>query len=322
MMTSRNIPAGLLWAICTFMAVAGTALAEEAVWQTDYHAAEATAKAEKKFVLAAFIGSDWCPWCKKLQTEVFDKKPFAAMAAKRFILVEPDFPHDKKLPDELKEQNAKLQKQYDCFVYPSVLILKPSGELVARTGYSEGGAENYTKGLADLIKTYEGLAGLRKQLPQTEGLDRAKLLDQLIDGYNKLGNEIGDIYGWRKEIVVLDANNAAGLRRKYEFRVFLVDAQKLLAAAKPVKAEAAIDKALRSTISSRCKSNEVRSSKRSVTLLGKTFRPALTAWKRRSRLCRKIRKVGEPKDLLERSEKGLKASKSQESEGKEGSQGK
>jgi hypothetical protein len=51
-------------------------------------------------------------------------------------------------------------------------------------------------------------------------------LDQLILVFNRLGNEISDIAGWRKEIVALDADNKAGLERKYEFPMYVNDAQK------------------------------------------------------------------------------------------------
>ena len=185
--------------------LATAAAAKDPAWQTDFQAAQAKAKAQKKILLVAFTGSDWCPWCKKLKAEVFDKPAFASEAQKRFVLVEVDFPHEKKLSDELKEQNGKLAKKYKIGSYPSILLLKPDGELIAHTGYSPGGAKNYLKDLADLMKTYESLAGLRAQLPTAAGLDRAKLLDQLIDAYNKLGNQIGEIAGWRKEIVALDS---------------------------------------------------------------------------------------------------------------------
>ena len=174
-------------------------------------------------------------------------------------MVQVDFPHEKKLPDELKEQNGKLAKKYKINSYPSVLLLKPDGELIAHTGYSPGGAENYIKQLAGLMKTYESLAGLHRQLPAATGLDRAKLLDQLIDAYNTLGNEIGDIAGWQKEIVALDSDNKAGLKRKYEFRVYVDDAQKALAPPSPPWPKRPSTRPWRCRISTRSRSSEPRS---------------------------------------------------------------
>ena len=157
----RRLQFGLVPVLMLHAVPAHAVAAKEAAWPTNFQAAQTKAKAQKKILLVAFTGSDWCPWCKKLQTEVFDKPPFASAAHKHFVLVQVDFPHEKKLSDELKEQNGKLAKKYTINGYPSVLLLKPDGELIARTGYSPGGAENYVRQLAGLVKTHESLAGLR-----------------------------------------------------------------------------------------------------------------------------------------------------------------
>ena len=240
----RRFPCRCLLILTLHAVLVHAAAANDAAWQTNFQAAQAKAKAQNKILLVAFTGSDWCPWCKKLKAEVFDKQPFESAARKSFVLVDLDFPHEKKLPDELKEQNGKLARRYGIDGFPSVLLLKPDGTLMAQTGYSAGGAEKYVDLLADLMKTYESLAGLRGRLPAAKGLDRVKLLDELIVAYHKLGNDIGDIAGWRKEIVALDSDNKAGLKRKYEFPMYVDDAQKALCAAKPAVAMAAIDKAL------------------------------------------------------------------------------
>lgn len=150
------VPALMLHVVLT-----KAAAAKEAIWPTNFAAAQARAKDQKKILLVAFTGSDWCPWCKKLKDEVFDKKPFTSVVHKQFVLVQIDFPHEKKLSGELEEQNGKLAKKYKINTYPSVLLLKPDGELIAHTGYSPGGPENYIKQLTGLRKTYESLAGLR-----------------------------------------------------------------------------------------------------------------------------------------------------------------
>ena len=59
----------------------------------------------------------------------------------------------------------------------------------------------------------------KSKLDAAKGLDRAKVLDQIIEGYEKLGNESEEQSGrpWSKEIIALDADNKAGLKVKYEF---------------------------------------------------------------------------------------------------------
>ena len=76
------------------------------LWQTDFAAAKAKAKAENKLLLVDFTGSDWCGWCMKLVAEVFSKDAFKTEAPKKFVLVELDYPTPAK-----KKQSAELQKQ-------------------------------------------------------------------------------------------------------------------------------------------------------------------------------------------------------------------
>ena len=106
-------------------AEAKPAAVEKGLWQTDFEAAKAKAKAEKKLLLVDFTGSDWCGWCIKLKQEVFDKETFKTEAPKQFVCVELDFPHNKELSKELKEQNAKLSDQYKVPGFPTVIVMDP-----------------------------------------------------------------------------------------------------------------------------------------------------------------------------------------------------
>lgn len=222
----------------------GCAPAGEDLWQTDFTAAKAKAKAENKLLLVDFTGSDWCGWCIRLKQEVFDQELFQSEAPKQFVLVELDFPRQKQLSAALKEQNDRLARQYKIQGYPTILVLDADGAVIARTGYQAGGPEKYMRHLVAFVKAYETVRELRAQLGKVRGLDRARLLDQLIEAYATLGNETDDIAAWNKEIVELDSENKAGLRVKYEFRCLMAEATKLEEGRKFDEAKAAFDKAL------------------------------------------------------------------------------
>ncbi len=221
-----------------------TVRAAEDLWQTNFKAAQAKAKGEQKYLLVDFTGSDWCGWCIKLHNEVFDKEPFKAEAPKQFVLVELDFPHQKEQPPELKKQNKELSEKYNIEGFPTVLMMDAEGQVIARTGYREGGVEEYLKYLAELPKIYQNVLALKARLEKTHGLDRAKLLDEIVGDYQKLGNETDQVMDWCKEIIALDPDNKAGLKVKYEFPMVLTEAMKLLQAGKSAEATEAIDKAL------------------------------------------------------------------------------
>ena len=95
---------------------------------------------ETKLVLLDFTGSDWCSWCKKLDAEVFSKTEFSDYAKKNLVLVEVDFPAQKKLAAALVKANDALKDKYKITGYPTLIVLKPDGTVVwNQVGYMEGG---------------------------------------------------------------------------------------------------------------------------------------------------------------------------------------
>ena len=92
---------------------------------------------------------------KKLHAEVFDKDLFQTEAPKQFVLVELDYPHATKLPEEVQAQNKDLAKEYKIRGFPTVLMMDADGQVIAHTGYKPGGPEKYMAQLADFSKTYE-----------------------------------------------------------------------------------------------------------------------------------------------------------------------
>ncbi len=230
-----------LVSLCTLACVAGD---EPTVWQTKFEDAKTKAKADKKLLLVNFTGSDWCGWCIKLKQEVFDQEAFLKEAPQRFVFVELDFPRTKELPAELKAQNDQLAQQFDVAGFPTILVLDAEGQLIARTGYRPGGPEEYFKHLTEFATAHETIVRMRTELAGVQGLDRAKLLDQLIEAYGKLENEHPDIKAWSEEIVKLDADNQAGLKVKYQFRQLLAEADGLKQNRKHEEAKTVYDKAL------------------------------------------------------------------------------
>ncbi|MGZ0655958.1 thioredoxin family protein [Coraliomargarita sp. W4R53] len=124
-------------------------------WMTDFNAAKAKAAAENKPLLVDFTGSDWCGWCIKLKEEVFSQTAFQEYAQDELVLVELDFPQGKPQSAELKEQNATLAQQYGIRGFPTILILSPEGELIEKTGYRRGGADQYVDHIQAIVASAE-----------------------------------------------------------------------------------------------------------------------------------------------------------------------
>lgn len=123
----------------------------ESAWKTDFKAALAEAKAQKKVILVDFTGSDWCGWCIKLEKEVFSQDAFQQFAENELILVEIDFPRKKSQSEALKAQNEALADKYGIRGFPTILLLSNEGELIGKTGYKSGGPDTYVTHLEELM---------------------------------------------------------------------------------------------------------------------------------------------------------------------------
>lgn len=124
--------------------------AAEQAWLTDFSKAQAQAKAEHKLILMDFNGSDWCPPCKALKKNVFSSPEFLEYAKKNLVLVDVDFPRQKKLSPEQTEANEALSKKFAVEGFPTVVILDSTGkELKKDVGYDDQTAKDY---IADLEK--------------------------------------------------------------------------------------------------------------------------------------------------------------------------
>jgi thioredoxin-related protein len=124
-------------------------------WETDFEKAKVAAQTEGKYMLLDFSGSDWCGWCVRLEKEVFGRKAFMDYAKENLICVLLDFPRSKALSPKLASQNKELAQKYKVKGYPTVIILSPTADTVAQTGYQEGGAEQYVDHLKGFIDKHK-----------------------------------------------------------------------------------------------------------------------------------------------------------------------
>ena len=160
--------------VCLIVSVAVLCLAPMSLiagggWEEDFEKAAATAKAQNRFMLLDFSGSDWCGWCMKLDKEVFGKNDFKTYAKDNLVCVIVDFPRGKSLAKKQKQQNEALAGKYEVKGYPTVIILSPDGKQVHQTGYQEGGPAKYVKMLDSVISEYRKENNIGDPVPAAGG---------------------------------------------------------------------------------------------------------------------------------------------------------
>ncbi len=106
--------------------------ARKGVWSSDYPAVMEAAKADNACVFVLFTGSDWCYWCKLMDANVFSKDAWKAFAAQKLYLAYIDFPKDESnITEEVHNQNARLQEDFNIDGYPTMLLLDADGNKFA-----------------------------------------------------------------------------------------------------------------------------------------------------------------------------------------------
>ena len=155
----------------------------EAKWLTSFANATGVARKDDKLILAYFRGSDWCPFCKKLDKEVLNTDPFVEWADKNVVLLDVDFPADKKQPPNIKKQNDALKERYGVIKTPTFVFLDPDGEPITRCGFDtaklrddepKGQPKAFVQYLADVVRTRPAKQQAIEQKSFTAGLKYAR----------------------------------------------------------------------------------------------------------------------------------------------------
>ncbi len=141
----------LMAGLCALF-VAGTAMAADVKWQTNLDEAIKTAAKEKKVVLALFTGSDWCPYCVKLDKELISHKEFSDFANSEVIPVFIDFPRKTKLQPGQAKMNDQWMEKYKVEGFPTIVFIDGKGKSIGTAGYSGGDAASYIKEFKTIIK--------------------------------------------------------------------------------------------------------------------------------------------------------------------------
>lgn len=154
----KNILFVLSLLMVSQLSIAQDYKAENEGWLVKIDEAYAQSKKTGKPILANFTGSDWCGWCKRLTASVFVKPDFKKWAEENVVLLELDFPRRKKVPADIKQQNASLQQAFNVRGYPAVWLFDMDKDAAGQFSVSALGKTGYTK----TVEEFTG--GLEKML--------------------------------------------------------------------------------------------------------------------------------------------------------------
>ena len=124
-------------------------------WENDFAKAKQTAATEHKYILLNFSGSDWCGPCIRLHKEIFGSEVFTSYADEHLVLVNADFPRQKKnqLSKEQQKQNDQLAERYNAAGnFPYTVLLTADGAIVkVWDGFQKQGPDAFTDEIKEAI---------------------------------------------------------------------------------------------------------------------------------------------------------------------------
>lgn len=117
----------------TGIVLLGFLLMSFTTWETNFEKAKTTATKEHKYILLNFSGSDWCGPCIRMHKEVFDNDAFQQFASQKLVMMNADFPRQKKnqLSKDLQKQNDQLADKYNSKgSFPMTALLDANGNVL------------------------------------------------------------------------------------------------------------------------------------------------------------------------------------------------
>ncbi|MEO5714583.1 MAG: thioredoxin family protein [Luteolibacter sp.] len=107
----------------------------KAKWLTKMDKAQEQSAETGLPILVLFTGTSWCPYCIKLEKDVFSQSEFKTFADQNLVLLLLDYgpggtPNNKK--------DEKLAKDYGVTGYPTYFLTDATGKQLAKGGFHDG----------------------------------------------------------------------------------------------------------------------------------------------------------------------------------------
>ncbi len=127
--------------------------------QTIFESAQKNAKDKHQLILLNFSGSDWCIPCIKMRREIFENVNFKEMSDSLLILVNADFPRNKKnqVNIDIQKQNEVLAERYNPNgSFPFTLLMDADGKVIKTwDGLPKNDVTSFTDEIRGLCNNYK-----------------------------------------------------------------------------------------------------------------------------------------------------------------------
>lgn len=164
------------------LALAAVGFGAEINWNKDYTTAVAAAKAGNKLIMIDFY-TDWCGWCKKLDSETYVDADVVKQSEKYVAL-----------KTDAEKEGKDLATKYKVRGFPTILFIDGKGDVYGKiVGYQPA---------KDFQKSVAGVLDLHKRAPMAEAALKKDPNDVAAHGtLLELCTARGDVAGAKKHLV-------------------------------------------------------------------------------------------------------------------------
>jgi len=125
-------------------------------WSNNLDQSLAKAKQDHKYVVLNFSGSDWCGPCIRMHKEVFNTTTFQQYANGKLIMVNLDFPRQKKnqpSAEQIRINENGAERYNPKGFFPFTVLLDEKGNVLRSwEGFYKSGTENFIAELEALTR--------------------------------------------------------------------------------------------------------------------------------------------------------------------------
>lgn len=127
---------------------------ENIEWYHDYDKAVGIAKEKKLPLFLFFSGTDWCPWCKKLEKNVLSKSEFYKGLTDKYVFCLVDFPMKDTIDPQQLKRNKALMQEYEVIGFPTIAIVDVDKGLITKIGYLSISPTEYREYVLEVTETF------------------------------------------------------------------------------------------------------------------------------------------------------------------------